>query len=112
VRKRIHVLLLPIVGAFVAAAAQNPIPGIIISGSSVACDAQQQSKRQATAQCQQYTVRSTRNEYQIRQAKPSDKAAFPANTPIYFTLEKEKMKFKINNKTYEFLVVSTSAIDP
>ena len=35
---------------------------------------------------------------------------FPPNTPIDFTLDKDKMKFKANGKKYEFLVVGTSAI--
>jgi hypothetical protein len=34
----------------------------------------------------------------------------PANTPIEFTLDKDKMKFKLNGKKYEFLVVGMSAI--
>jgi len=60
--------------------------------------------------CQQYLVRTATNEYQIRQPKPSEQAILPANTPIEFTLDKDKMKFKLNGKKYEFLIVGTSAI--
>ena len=34
----------------------------------------------------------------------------PANTAIVFKIDKDKMKFKVNGKTYEFLVVGTSAL--
>jgi hypothetical protein len=59
-------------------------------------------------------VRTTTTEYQIRQPKPSDSTILPANTPIEFTLDKDKMKFKIevqgNGKKYKYVVVGTSAI--
>ena len=34
----------------------------------------------------------------------------PVNTPVEFTLEKDKMKFKANGKSYEYLNVSEAAV--
>lgn len=107
-------LLLMIFGlgtAAVLAADDTPTSATIISESSVACGSKQQGKKQsADLLCQQYTVRTSTTEYQIRQEKPSGKEIFPANTPIEFTKNKDKMKFKVNGKKYEFLVVGTSAV--
>jgi hypothetical protein len=92
-------------------ARQKPLMGTIISETSVDCGTKKQGKKESTALlCQQYTVRTDTSEYQIRQPKPSNQAIIPANTPIEFTLDKDKMKFKANGKKYEFLVVGTSAI--
>lgn len=101
--------LLP--GASVAMAGEAPTPATIISESSVPCGSKQQNKKQSTSLlCQQYTVRTSTTEYQIRQEKPSEKDILPPNTPIEFTVSKDKMKFKVNGKKYEFLVVGTSAV--
>jgi hypothetical protein len=111
-RKQIPPLaLLALAASLCPAAQQKDTPGTIVSESSVACGTKQEGKKKsAELLCQQYTVRTSTNEYQIRQPKPSEKSIFPPNTPIYFTLEKDKMKFKINGKKYEFLVVGTSAV--
>ena len=60
--------------------------------------------------CQQYVVRTATTEYEIRQLKPSEQAIIPANSTIQFATNKDKMKFKLNGKSYEFLIVGTSAI--
>ena len=60
--------------------------------------------------CQQYVVRTATTEYEIRQPKPSEQAIIPANSTIQFATNKDKMKFKLNGKSYEFLIVGTSAI--
>lgn len=100
-----------VVGASFSSAAQKPMAGTIVSEASVDCGTKKQGKKESTALlCQQYTVRTATTEYQIRQQKPSDKTILPANTPIEFTLDKDKMKFKVNGKKYEYLVVGTSAI--
>ena len=92
-------------------AAQKPVAATIISMQSVDCGTKKEGKNNSTALvCQQYLVRTATNEYQIRQPKPSEQAILPANTPIEFTLDKDKMKFKLNGKKYEFLIVGTSAI--
>jgi len=55
-------------------------------------------------------VRTTDTDYHIRQVKPTGKALIPVNTPIEFTLDKDKMKFKANGKSYEYLIVSEAAV--
>jgi hypothetical protein len=107
------ILMLATLGLGAAGVLANDTPSTatIVSESSVACGSKQQNKKQSTdLLCQQYTVRTSTTEYQIRQEKPSGKDIFPANTPIEFTMNKDKMKFKVNGKKYEFLVVGTSAI--
>jgi hypothetical protein len=95
----------------VAVAGETPTPATIISETSVPCGSKQQNKKQSTSLlCQQYTVRTSTSEYQIRQQKPSETQILAANTPIEFTMSKDKMKFKVNGKKYEFLVVGTSAV--
>jgi len=92
-------------------AAQKPMAGTIVSEASVDCGTKKEGKKESTdLLCQQYTVQTATTEYKIRQAKPSEKAIVPANTPIEFTLDKDKMKFKANGKKFEYLVVGTSAI--
>ena len=87
-----------------------PYDGTIISMQSVECGTKQEGKDKSTQLlCQQYLIRTTTTEYQIRQPKPSEQAILPANTPIQFTLDKNKMKFKLNGKNYEFLIVGTAA---
>jgi hypothetical protein len=110
-RKPITFLAFVALGVSVVSADQNPTPGKIISETSVACGTKQQNKKQSTSLlCQQYTIHTSTTEYMIRQQKPSEKDILPANTPIEFTLSKDKMKFKVNGKKYEFLVVGTSAL--
>jgi len=100
-----------IIGASSSSASQPPMAGTIVSESSVDCGTKNQGKKGSTNLiCQKYTVQTDTTEYQIQQSKPSAKAILPANTPIEFTLDKDKMKFKAVGKSYEFLVVGTSAI--
>jgi hypothetical protein len=100
-----------VIGASLCSAGEKPSPGTIISEASVACGTKKQSKKESTdLLCQQYVIRTATTEYQVRQAKPSNQTIIPANTPIEFTLDKDKMKFKANGKKYEFLVVGTSAV--
>ena len=92
-------------------AASTPQDGTIISMQSVECGTKQEGKDKSThLLCQQYLIRTTTTEYQIRQPKPSEQSILPANTPIQFTLDKNKMKFKLNGKNYEFLIVGTAGI--
>ena len=85
--------------------------GTIISEKSVDCGTNNKGKKHSTAiVCQQYTVRTTTLEYQIRQQKPGEAEILPPNTPIDFTVDKDKMKFKVNGKKYEFLIVGSLAI--
>ena len=88
--------------------------GTIISENSVACGSAVKGKKnkQMTVEvlCQEYVVRTTDTDYHIREVKPSERALIPVNTPIEFTLDKDKMKFKANGKSYEYLVVSEAAV--
>jgi hypothetical protein len=91
--------------------AQKSTAGTIISMQSVDCGSKKEGKNKSTSLlCQQYVVRTATTEYQIRQPKPSQQAILPANTPIQFILNKDKMKFKLSGKNYEFLVVGTSTL--
>ena len=91
-------------------AAPAPYEGTIISMQSVECGTKHEGKDKSTQLlCQQYLIRTPTTEYQVRQPKPSEQAILPANTPIEFTLDKNKMKFKLNGKNYEFVIVGTAA---
>jgi hypothetical protein len=101
-------------GALALQAGNKPQSGTIISENSVACGStvEKGKKNKQTSievLCQEYVVRTAGTDYHIRQAKPADKALIPVNTPIEFTLEKDKIKFKANGKSYEYLVVSEAA---
>ena len=90
-------------------AGPKPQPGTIVSQTSVACGAKKSKKQDIDLLCQQYVVRSGAIDYTIRQPKPSDQTLILLNTPIQFTLNKNKMKFKTNGQSFEFLVVSQAA---
>ena len=108
---RLLALVTLTVAATLATAGEKPMAGTIVSESSVDCGTHKQGKKNSTALlCQEYVVRSTTTEYHVRQQKPSDQALIPANTPIEFSLNKDKMKLKANGKKYEFLVVGESAV--
>jgi len=104
-------------GAILVQAGNKPQSGTIISENSVACGAtleKGKKNKQISVEvlCQEYVVRTAGTDYHIRQVKPSDKALIPINTPIEFTLDKDKIKFKAKGKSYEYLVVSETAADP
>jgi len=102
-------LLLSSVAAYAAATAMS---GTIVSMTSVECGTKKQSKKESTALlCQQYLVHTATSEYKIQQQKPGDQHIIPANTPIQFTIDKNKMKFKVDGKKYEFIVISTAALN-
>lgn len=110
-KKSLFAVTILVLGAAICSAAQQPVPATIVSEASVDCGTKKQGSKQSTELlCQQYTVRTATTEYKIRQEKPGDKAIIPPNTPIEFTLDKDKMKFRANGKKYEFLVVGTSVI--
>ncbi|MGB7726553.1 MAG: hypothetical protein WBL50_00880 [Candidatus Acidiferrum sp.] len=93
------------------AAAPGPKPqsGNILSHTSVACGSKKSKKQDVDLLCQQYVVRSGTTDYTIRQPKPSDQNIIPLNTPVQFTLDKNKVKFKVNGKSFEFIVVGQAA---
>ena len=101
-------------GAILVQAGNKPQSGTIISENSVACGStveKGKKNKQISVEvlCQEYVVRTAGTDYHIRQVKPSDKALIPMNTPIEFTLDRDKIRFKANGKSYEYLVVSEAA---
>jgi len=85
--------------------------GTIIAENSVPCGAKQEKKKESVdLLCQEYVVRTDTTDYRIRQEKPANKALIPLNTPVEFILEKDKIKFKANGKSFEYIVVSESLI--
>src|SRR5215467_4440008 len=93
----------------------KPQFGTIISENSVACGStveKGKKNKHMTVEvlCQEYVVRTEGTDYHIRQMKPSEKALIPVHTPVEFTLDKDKMKFKANGKSYEYLIVSEAAV--
>jgi hypothetical protein len=103
-------------GAILVHAGNKPQTGTIISEKSVACGStleKGKKNKQTTVEvlCQEYVVRTVSTDYHIRQLKPADKALIPVNTSVEFTLDKAKMKFKANGKSYEYLIVSEDAVD-
>ena len=108
---RAAILVAAILCGFVTLADTKPMAGTIISLQSVACGTKNKGKKLSTdVVCQQYVVHTSTAEYQIRQPKPKEEAIIPANTAIQFKIDKDKMKFKVNGKGYEFLIVGTSAL--
>lgn len=96
-------------------AGNKPQFGTIISENSVACGStveKGKKNKQMTVEllCQEYVVRTEGTDYHIRQMKPAEKALIPVNTPVEFTLDKDKMKFKANGKSYEYVIVSEAAV--
>jgi len=95
----------------VGAWAKEQTGGMIISESSVACGSEASGKKETVQMlCQEYVIRTDTTEYHVRQPKQEHKSLLPVNTPIEFTLDKDKMKLKVNGKNYEMLVVSESAV--
>jgi hypothetical protein len=94
------------------ARANEPQTGTIVSENSVPCGSQlaKNKKTSSDLMCQEYVVRTQTTEYHVRQEKPAEKALIPVNTPVEFTLDKDKMKFKANGRKYEYLVVSEAAV--
>lgn len=108
---RFAAVLLSILFGFTCAGGEKLTSGKIISMHSVECGSKKEGKNKSThLVCQQYIVHTSTTEFEIRQPKPSEQEILPANTSIQFVLDKNKMKFKLNGKRYEFLVVGTSAL--
>jgi hypothetical protein len=95
--------------AAIASAGPKPQPGTILSHTSVPCGTKKSKKQDIDLLCQQYVVRAGSTDYTIRQPKPDEQDLIPLNTAIQFTLDKNKMKFKVNGKSFEFMVISQAA---
>ena len=83
--------------------------GTIIAENSVSCGSKLEKKKQTELLCQEYVVRTATTDYHIRQMKSVEKELIPINTPIEFSLDKDKIKFKAAGKSYEYIVVSEAA---
>jgi len=93
-----------------AAAKDKEMQGTIVSENSVPCGSEAKGKKQTIQlMCQEYVIRTDTTEYHVRQEKEAHKEMLPVNAPVELTLSKDKMKFKVNGKGYEMLVVSESA---
>jgi hypothetical protein len=94
-----------------AAAKDKEMQGTIVSENSVPCGSEAKGKKQTMQlMCQEYVIRTDTTEYHVRQEKEAHKEMLPVNAPVELTLSKDKMKFKVNGKGYEMLVVSESAV--
>ena len=110
-RKLLLVLAVMAVGASVAAAKDNVMQGTIVSENSVPCGSEAKGHSQTVElMCQEYVIRTNTTEYHVRQQKEEHKALLPVNAPVELTLHKDRMKFTVNGKSYEMLVVSESAV--
>lgn len=92
----------------------KPTAGTITSENSVDCGTEahgHKGKEKLDLVCQEYVVRTATIEYHIRQPKQHDQGLLPLNSAVEFTLDKDKMKFKLGGKKYEFLVVSEASAD-
>lgn len=108
-KKSLAVVAAVLLGAAVAAAGPKPQTGTILSQTSVACGTKKSKKQETDLLCQQYVVRSGTTDYTIRQPKPDEQHIIPLNTEIQFKLDKNKMKFKVNGTSFEFIVISQAA---
>ena len=93
-----------------AASAKDTMQGTIVSENSMACGSETKGKKQSELMCQEYAIRSGETTYHVRQEKSAHKDILPMNAPVEFSLNKDRMKFKVNGKSYEMLVVSVSAV--
>jgi len=110
-----YMLLMGAVIAVCASAARakdknQEMQGTIVSENSVACGSQSKGKKTSDIMCQEYVIRAESTEYHVRQEKEAHKELLPVNAPVEFTISKDKMKFKVNGKSYEMLVVSEAAV--
>jgi len=104
-------LIMFVVLMFTPVFAGNPaVSGTIVSENSVDCGTKGNKKKEMDLVCQEYVVRTTTTEHHIRQEKQKDQTLLPMNSTIEFTMDKDKMKFKLNGSKYEFLVVSEAAV--
>jgi len=111
--KQLVTILVLALAVGTSAAKDNVMQGTIVSENSVPCGSEAKGKKQTVeVMCQEYVIRTATTEYHVRQEKEEHKALLPVNAPVELTLSKDKMKFKVNGKSYEMLVVSESAVTP
>jgi hypothetical protein len=98
-------------GIGVAAAKDAPTQGTIVSENSVQCGTKSKGKGKKTSDlvCQEYVIRTGATDYHVRQEKQEHKELLPVNAPAELTISKDKMKFTVNGKSYEMMIVSEAA---
>lgn len=96
-------------GNLAHAANRPPQAGTIVSEQSVNCGSKGSKKKSLDLLCQEYIVHAASTDYHVRQQKPGDQQLVPVNTAVQFYLDKDKMKFKLEGKSYEYVVVSETA---
>lgn len=96
-------------GVGIAAAKENLMQGTIQSENSVQCGSQAKGKKTSDLMCQEYVIRTGATDYHVRQEKEAHKQLLPINAPVELTISKDKMKFKVNGKPYEMMIVSEAA---
>jgi hypothetical protein len=94
---------------YAQAATAPEVSGTIVSEASVDCGSKAGHKTSLDLLCQEYIVRTASADYHVRQPKPENQNLIPINTKVQFTLDKSKMKFKFEGKSYEYVVVSETA---
>jgi hypothetical protein len=104
-----YLLMAVLAVSITATAKDQTMQGTIVSENSVQCGSQAKGKKQMELMCQEYVIRTDATEYHLRQEKPGHKDMLPMNAMAEMTIHKDKMKFKVNGKEYEMLVVSESA---
>lgn len=108
--RQMFLLLVVLTLSMSARAKDKVMSGTIVSENSVPCGSEAKGKKQTIElMCQEYVLRTEATEYHVRQEKEGHKEMIPVNAPVEMTLSKDKMKFKVNGKSYEMLVVSESA---
>ena len=108
--KQMFLLLAVLTLGMSAGAKDKVMSGTIVSENSVPCGSEAKGKKQTIQlMCQEYVLRTEATEYHVRQEKEAHKEMIPVNAPVEMTLSKDKMKFKVNGKSYEMLIVSESA---
>ena len=108
-KKFLTVFFVLFLAAAIASAGPKSQPGTILSQTSVPCGTKKSKKQDIDLLCQQYVVRAATTDYTIRQPKPAEQQLIPLNTAIRFTLDKNKMKFKVDGTSFEFIVISQAA---
>ena len=109
-RKMCLILTVVALGTIVAAAKDSVMQGTIVSESSVACGSEAKGhKKTVEMMCQEYVIHTDTTEYHVRQEKEAHKELLPVNASVELTISKDKVKFKLNGKGYEMLIVSESA---
>jgi hypothetical protein len=110
-RNAFFVLGVLTLGIGVAAAKEAPAQGNIVSENSVQCGTKSKGKGKKTSDlmCQEYVIRTGATDYHVRQEKQEHKELLPINAPVELTMSKDKMKFTVNGKSYEMLIVSEAA---